>query len=148
MATTKFSVNVRKWAETAQLSAEQATRAATLEMFTGVVRKSPVDKGTFRGNWQVDQRGFSYDKTDPSGQKTIVEITEKVMASRVGGIISLINNLPYSEVLEVGGYPGVGPKTVAGPGGIYSKQAPQGMVRLTAMEFTEAAEEAARKERR
>lgn len=132
MATTKFSVNVRKWAETAQLSAEQATRAATLEMFTGVVRKSPVDTGRFRANWQIDQRGFNYEKFDPSGQEKIVEITEKVMASEVGGVISLINNLPYAERLEFG----------------HSKQAPEGMVRLTAMEFTEAAEEAARKERR
>ena len=132
MATTKFSVNVRKWAETAQLSAEQATRAATLEMFTGVVRKSPVDTGRFRANWQIDQRGFNYEKFDPSGQEKVVEITQKVMASEVGGVISLINNLPYAERLEFG----------------HSKQAPEGMVRLTAMEFTEAAEEAARKERR
>ena len=132
MARRRYSFKVRKWAKAAQLSAEQATRAATLEMFTGVVRKSPVDTGRFRANWQIDQRGFNYEKFDPSGQEKIVEITEKVMASEVGGVISLINNLPYAERLEFG----------------HSKQAPEGMVRLTAMEFTEAAEEAARKERR
>lgn len=35
----------------------------------------------------------------------------------------------YATVLESGGYPGVGPRTVTHEGHIYSRQAPGGMVR-------------------
>lgn len=132
MASTKFAINVRKWAEVAELSLEQTVRAATLEVFGSVIRKSPVDTGRFKGNWQIDQRGFDYEKFDPSGEKTLALITTKVSQSEVGGIVSLINSLPYAERLEFG----------------YSGQAPQGMVRLTAMEFEAAAKTAAAKARK
>lgn len=132
MASTKFAINVRKWAEVAELSLEQTVRAATLEVFGSVIRKSPVDTGRFKGNWQIDQRGFDYEKFDPSGEKTLSLITTKVSQSEVGGIVSLINSLPYAERLEFG----------------YSGQAPQGMVRLTAMEFEAAAKTAAAKARK
>ena len=132
MASTKFAINVRKWAEVAELSLEQTVRAATLEVFGSVIRKSPVDTGRFKGNWQIDQRGFQYDKFDKDGQATLDLITAKVSKSEVGGIVSLINSLPYAERLEFG----------------YSGQAPQGMVRLTAMEFEAAAKTAAAKARK
>lgn len=132
MATTRFSIDVRRWAAKTGLSIEQTVRASTLEIFTRVVRKSPVDTGRFRGNWNIDQRGFVYEKYDKSGAAAIAEITEKVQSSEVGGIISLINNLPYAERLEFG----------------HSKQAPEGMVRLTALEFGSIVEDEAAKERR
>lgn len=133
MATTKFAINVRKWAQVvAKFNLEQTVRGATLEVFGSVVRKSPVDTGRFKGNWQIDQRGFQYDKFDKDGQATLDLITAKVSQSEVGGIVSLINSLPYAERLEFG----------------YSDQAPQGMVRLTAMEFEEATKSAAAKVRK
>jgi hypothetical protein len=52
------------------------------------------------------------------------------------GSVFIVNNLPYIAVLEYGGYPNppsdpVHGKTIGG----YSKQAPQGMVRVTAVEL-------------
>ena len=129
---TKFAVNVRQWAEKTGLKTEQVVRAATLEIFSRVILKSPVDTGRFRGNWQVDRRGFDWEKNDKTGSVTIEKVTADVMASEVGGVTSLINNLPYAERLEFG----------------HSKQAPEGMVRLTAKEFVAVVEEAASKERR
>lgn len=132
MPTTRFSLDVRKWADVTGLSLENAVRAASIEVFSRVIRRSPVDTGRFRGNWQINQRGFTESKFDPSGQVTIAAVTADVEQSEVGGIISLINNLPYAERLEFG----------------HSGQAPEGMVRLTAQEFSAIAEEAAAKERR
>ena len=34
----------------------------------------------------------------------------------------------YAPVLDLGGYPGIGPRTTGGAGGIYSRQAPRGIV--------------------
>lgn len=129
MATQRFAVNVKKWAGKTGLDAKQVVRAATLEVYTRVIQKSPVDTGRFRGNWQVDQRGFDWDKQDKTGSVTIQTVTADVMKSEVGGVTSLINNLPYAERLEYG----------------YSGQAPEGMVRITAKEFEEAVNAAAAK---
>jgi hypothetical protein len=41
---------------------------------------------------------------------------------------SFENLTPYGEVLDLGGYRGVGPRTVASTGGIFSRQAPYGVL--------------------
>lgn len=82
---------------------------ATLEdlaifMRSLAIGASPEDKGTFGTSW---------------GQVEEIE-----------GGFSFTNPLPYAHVLEFGLYPGLGPRTVPGPeGGIYSGQAPEGVVR-------------------
>jgi hypothetical protein len=43
--------------------------------------------------------------------------------------IQFYTEVPYAHVLEYGKYKGVGPRTEAGEGGIYSKQAVGGMMR-------------------
>lgn len=114
----KFAVDVRKWAETTGQTLEQTVKAVEMEMFSRIILRSPVDTGRFRGNWFVDQR-LEADLTDKTGAVTIDKMQAAVMASEIGGVTSFINSLPYSERLEFG----------------YSKQAPEGMLRLTAAEF-------------
>lgn len=46
----------------------------------------------------------------------------------MGGGYGFYAGVPYARIVEFGLYPGLGPRTVTGPGGIYSSQAPQGMV--------------------
>lgn len=48
---------------------------------------------------------------------------------QIEGGFSFTNPLPYAHVLEFGLYPGLGPRTTSGPDGIYSRQAPEGVVR-------------------
>ena len=67
-----------------------------------VIARTPVDKGTAKAGW-------SELYTAPEG-------------------LSFTNPVAYMHVLEEGLYPGVGPKTVAYAGGIYSSQAPGGMI--------------------
>lgn len=47
----------------------------------------------------------------------------------MGGGFGFYAGVPYASVLEYGEYRGVGPRTVANAGGIYSTQAPEGMAR-------------------
>ncbi len=50
----------------------------------------------------------------------------------IGGGLSFAGqfgtDVPYAETLELGLYHGVGPRTVAEGGGVYSRQAPGGMI--------------------
>ena len=50
------------------------------------------------------------------------------------------NNMPQSEVIEFGGY-NDGPKTVGG----YSKQAPQGVLRVNIMRFNKLLDDEAKR---
>jgi len=67
------------------------------------VLRSPVDKGTLQTSWSEVYKD-------------------------VGGSYSFYAGVPYAYVLELGLYPGVGPKTVAQEGQIYSTQAVGGIL--------------------
>lgn len=88
--------------------------------------------GRFRGNWQI---GFdsapqgTIDRIDKSGQETLA-VNGAILAGYRANEVSTIyfvNNVPYAVRLEFG----------------YSKQAPKGMVRVTAQEFQKFFNEAA-----
>lgn len=123
-----FALGIDRWCDKAEDTVETVVRRVTLAMFTEIVLRSPVDTGRFRGNWQVDTRD-SRTPTDVSGQVTITKMTGKVSRSEVGGVVSFINVMPYGPRLEAG----------------YSGQAPQGMVRVTALNFGAVVEEEAAK---
>lgn len=119
-----FTQQTQAWADKVNRRIDLALRKIALEAFTRVIIRSPVDTGRFRGNWLVEigkmPTGFNPDDfVDPSGVHIISEIKEQVLTLKAGETIYLINNLPYARRLEYG----------------YSQQAPNGMVRITAMEF-------------
>jgi hypothetical protein len=71
----------------------------------------------------------------PNSKKTEHEVNQrivrKVNSSVHERIFYLTNNLPYAEVIEFGGY-SQGPKVKNG----FSRQAPKGVVRVTAKSFS------------
>ena len=77
------------------------------EFLQGVVLQSPVDTGAFRGNnlvsiGSVDVR-YDLNKVDKSGgAKTIAEGNVKILQTKVGDLVYVQNNLPYSVALENG----------------------------------------------
>lgn len=79
--------------------------------------------GAFRANWQYgfnQQPSGEVAGTDKSGRATLAKIKAGINSSPVYGIHYLVNNLPYSIRLE---------------NGWSKRQAPGGMVKLTALEF-------------
>jgi hypothetical protein len=87
--------------------------------------------GRFRGNWQfsIDSpAGGEIDAVDPSGAATINALIAGVQALTAGQTAYIVNNLPYAIPLEYG----------------HSKQAPEGMVRVTLARFQKIVEEAIR----
>lgn len=89
--------------------------------------------GRFRGNWQVtfDEPAVGeVDSIDAAGNQTIATGTAIISQFKVGmnHAIYFTNNVPYAIRLEFG----------------HSKQAPHGIVRVTAQEFQMFVKQAAR----
>jgi hypothetical protein len=96
-------------------------RKATIELFSSVVKGTPVDTGRARGNWQCtigNRASTATEHTDKSGSGSISEIVATVPA-KSGSVVWLTNNVPYIQKLEYGS----------------SQQAPAGMVRINIQRF-------------
>lgn len=139
---TSFEASIENFIRKAKKNPELVVRQVTIKLYSQIILASPVDTGRFRMNWQA-----SYGKpkdgiliaNDPTGARAISNVTEFVLNSPKWDEFRLTNNLPYAEVLEFGGYPGDGPNTVGG----FSKQAPNGMVRVNVARFQRLVDEAA-----
>ncbi|MFC2996448.1 hypothetical protein ACFODO_14495 [Acinetobacter sichuanensis] len=87
-------------------SATVLQRKIISEFLQGVVLASPVDTGAFRGNnlvsiGSVDVR-YDLNKVDKVGDKTIAEGNIKILQAKIGDLVYVQNNLPYSVALENG----------------------------------------------
>lgn len=117
-----FSLDISKWVEKAQGRIDLVVRKISLDLFSRVILRSPVDTGRFRGNWSVAIGSVPdgvLELNDKSGSATVSKATAAVANVKAGDVIYLVNNLPYGPRLEYG----------------WSKQAPAGMVRVTIQEF-------------
>lgn len=97
----------------------------------GLVRGKDYVGGRFRGNWQfsIDTPADGViDSVDPNGRATIAILRSQVNQLTAGQTAYIVNNLPYAIPLEYG----------------HSKQAPNGMVRLTVDRFQQIVNEAIR----
>jgi hypothetical protein len=116
------------------------TRYLALQILRGVILKTPVDTGHLRAAWAISSGASPVIITQPgdAGPKTVAAPTGALDA--LYPVIWITNGLPYAAVVEYGLWPGVGPKTQQGANpssgaGIFSRQAPAGMVELTLLEL-------------
>lgn len=122
-----FAVDVQRFAQLSNTRINTLLRRVISGILRGVVRKSPVDTGRFRANWQlgVDSR--------PSGviasteNNAISNALPVMPAQPAGHVYYIVNNLPYAQALEDG----------------HSTQSPPGnMVSGTVAEFQQIIREA------
>ena len=116
-----FALDIARFATKVGISLDLAHRKICLDLFTSLIRKSPVDTGRFRGNWQLGYMTVNVatdSPVDKSGGHAMARAFEFMAPMKAGGIIFLTNSLPYAMPLEYGS----------------SLQAPQGMVRITIIE--------------
>ena len=133
-----FSADLSKFVTKATGKVEQVVRSVVLELGTRIIMRNPVGDvkywktkyppkgyvgGRSRANWQY---GFGQMPTnvleivDKTGAATIKSLTSGVMGAPAAGIHWIANNVDYIQPLEEG----------------WSRnQAPNGMVRVTVMEF-------------
>jgi hypothetical protein len=126
-----FALDLSKAVEAAKANADAVIKKATFELFRSVIEKSPVDTGRFRANWNVaigspDLSTNENTDDSPRGEPSVQKMQKTVLGSKfLDQSIFLTNNLPYANVLEEGRIDGVSG----------SVQAPQGMVRISIVEF-------------
>lgn len=132
----------------------KVVKMAAIQLFTNVILKTPVDEGRARMNWQFSKDGptqGTIEGEDKNGSIAINRVVSGVPGANIRKGVYLTNNLPYIQKLEYGGYPnppkqgtylkeGQKKGQYTGPGFFkfsehgFSKQAPQGMVRISIQE--------------
>jgi hypothetical protein len=106
---------------------------------SGVILLTPVDTGRARASWDVYVADEPRASAGAGGQTAAFTVAQSALSSAgIYKAIWITSNLPYIEVLEYGGYPDpvargsfVNGKWVIKSVGGFSRQAPQGMVRIT-----------------
>lgn len=104
---------------------DTVVRKAAIDIGTSLVMKSPVDTGRFRGNWQFGIGKVNQDvssEVDKSGAASVGRVVAGVGQWGNYQTMFMTNSLPYAIRLEYG----------------WSQQSPQGMVRITVVEFKAA----------
>lgn len=117
-----FAFDIQRFCDLTKERASTVTRQTALSMLGSIIKRSPVDTGRFRGNWQTTidtPPSGALDTTDKSGSTALTAGISALTNFECGPPIYLANNLPYARRLEHG----------------YSQQAPEGMVKLTVNEF-------------
>lgn len=141
-----FALDLRAFADKTGKRVNRVINKIIIDLGTSLVLKSPVGDakywttapppgyvgGRFRANWQynvgvIDRT--TTEKVDPSGQTSINSIVGNVSKKSSGYIRYITNSLPYGDRLENG----------------WSRQAPNGMVKLTLMEFQPIVQAAAKR---
>ena len=139
-----FSLDVKAFCDKAKKNPETVIRAVSLKLFSAIIQASPVDTGRFRMNWQAagpTPRSGIVAGEDKTGSSATASVQTFITNSAAWQEFTLTNNLPYANVIEFGGYPGDGPNTSGG----FSKQAPQGVVRVNITRFNTLLNEEAAK---
>lgn len=104
---------------------DKVMRGTLLGLTTRIIVRSPVDTGRFRNNWFASFGSPSSKTTgsaDKSGSKAMAATQAAIGELQAGQTFYLTNNLPYSLPLEYGS----------------SKQAPNGMLRISVAEVQRA----------
>lgn len=134
----QWSLDLREYAKKKGVEIKDVQKSYAFAVYASVVKKTPVDTGRARGNWNVSVGHEDTSTDDPSGYKTSYRKRQKKNAnegkktirppaklkySDMSSIpdpngdesIFISNNLPYITALEYGS----------------SQQAPAGMVGVT-----------------
>lgn len=139
-----FSDVLNEWIESVEVKMDDIFQTIVIKVGEKVVRISPVDTGLFRGNWQLtvdEETSGVLAREDQTGDSTVAAIASKANKLTAGQVAYILNHIEYGYDLEYGTY--YGPTAKVTEEG-FSRQAPEGMVRVTASQFTSIVNEAVR----
>lgn len=126
----EWSLDIEKWCGTQKEKVVEVKNRFAFNLYSSIVKKTPVDTGRARGNWNPSV-GSPDLTVDENATQPKVKDVSAFPQSKGDEPIYISNDLPYIRKLEFGEYPNPpkkdGGKTVNG----YSRQAPQGMVGIT-----------------
>lgn len=135
-----FASDLARFGDKAQMKQEQALRKVSIELFGRIIMRTPVDTGRLRGNWQATTKSPAVgeisrnDNSSPvnargaGASSAKADMEDLVLGVDNPTVFHLTNPLPYAAVIEYGDPHG-------------SRQAPQGMVRISVAEFSDVVDE-------
>lgn len=116
-----FALDMSKFTAKTEKQLSQIVRKTAIGLFSAVMKGTPVSSGRARGAWMFSVNKF--DNTTPIDIRSDSVVQSEIIAGassyKAGDTLTFANNVDYIERLEYG----------------WSKQAPQGMVRLNVMRF-------------
>lgn len=119
----QFRIDLGRFAKTVGEKHTGLVKKVVLDVLDRVVKKSPVDTGRFKGNWNVGVGRpdlETTDRCDKSGNETLSRGETQVSRIETGEVVVYVtNNLDYAKSLENG----------------HSKQAPAGVLGVTVAEI-------------
>lgn len=131
-----FTLDLSRFCQKAKAAPATVVKKACFDMFSRVIQRTPVDTGRARAGWQVGVGGMP-SGSDPGpmpkrakgigASSSLAQRAEEardvqaaLVGAQLGDTLWLVNNVEYITVLEYDHT---------------SRQAPQGMVRVTITEF-------------
>lgn len=125
----QWTMDLNKYVKKTKTQISEVRTSYAYALYSSIVRKTPVDTGRARANWNIS--AGSPDASTTENTRKTPQPKSRMPEVYGDESIYISNNLPYIETLEYGGYPknpkGGNGKTING----YSKQAPEGMVGVT-----------------
>lgn len=110
-----------------QKHAEKMVRGTVIGCASRIIKRTPVDEGTLRGNWQPSLSqpiNTTITRKDKNGAAVEADIMREGERLKIGGVFFMSNNLPYAARIEFEGWSRL--------------QAPQGMMRIEVLETAAA----------
>lgn len=118
-----FSSDIAKFAAKTEGNVDKLRRGVFQNLAGNIIEATPIKTGRAAGNWQATvNTPATGTVTNTSPTAAVAAAQAASQAAKEDSTLWLINNLPYIKRLEYG----------------YSKQAPQGMLRLAVQNFQAA----------
>lgn len=132
-----FTSDIDDFVGVIETNSDKVFRGSALSLFTRIIRRTPVLTGRLVSNWQIEFDKQSAKKASGSrsskagAQSTSIKKTADKMAdATTRNTVYFTNNLPYAKVIEDGA------STV---------KSPEGMVKVSLLEFKRHVAKEARK---
>lgn len=125
-----FEADLRTFAAKTNIRMDVVVRKVCIDVTRDLVKLTPVDTGHARSNWFVGtNRPSAVDSSaSRNGSPSLARSAEFASTLKAGGVFYIANNVPYIMALEYGS----------------SKQAPQGMARITVERWQQTVDKAVR----
>lgn len=129
---TSFTKQIESFIEDTKKEVDEVLQEVIVEIGTRLIKLSPVKTGRFRGNWQltVDVPANSSLAVFPDEEGAIASLVSKSKSFNSGEIAYIVNHIQYGHEIEYLSW---------------SRQAPNGVLRITAAQFSDIIDEVVRR---
>lgn len=100
-----FSSQISKWKDKEIKNLTRTFRGSAMEIFRGVILRTPVLTGRLIGNWRISVNSVdksTSEELDPTGANAFGRTVRDTKKAKLGDSIYMTNNLDYAYLIENG----------------------------------------------